>query len=253
MGKRMFARLGVAAAAGALALALASAGPALANGHVATIDINDDHVPTTAADFADRPGQESDCSDEAFGDIESGEDGWHFILPDHSGDDFVELRLTFSTPDGAVTVTIDQVDPPGSSDPVEGWRGAHITAAGQSGMFIHAWLITPEGWTLEDAEADVTGDASGPGGKDPFFNLSHVCLGDEEPGNGNGTPTPTTTPTTTTTPGDGNGGGGDEPELPVTGMQVGGLALLGAGLLAGGIAMMAVRRRRSLASLLDEG
>jgi LPXTG-motif cell wall-anchored protein len=70
-----------------------------------------------------------------------------------------------------------------------------------------------------------------------------------------GTPTPT--PSVTSTPtapageptpdqsGDKGRGG-----LPVTGAQVGGMAVLGAGLLAAGIALLAVRRRRDLSDLL---
>ena len=51
------------------------------------------------------------------------------------------------------------------------------------------------------------------------------------PGNGGSTP-----------PGDGDGDGG----LPVTGAAVGGVIVLGLGLVAGGIALMAVRRRRDV-------
>jgi LPXTG-motif cell wall-anchored protein len=76
--------------------------------------------------------------------------------------------------------------------------------------------------------------------------------------------TPPTTPPTTPPPGENgddgedgeNGEGGDDGEddngsLPVTGMQVGGLVALGAGLLAAGIVMLAVRRRRDLPGLTD--
>jgi LPXTG-motif cell wall-anchored protein len=67
------------------------------------------------------------------------------------------------------------------------------------------------------------------------------------------TPTPSLTSTPTAPAGEptpdqsGDKGRGG---LPVTGAQVGGMAVLGAGLLAAGIALLAVRRRRDLSDLL---
>ena len=45
----------------------------------------------------------------------------------------------------------------------------------------------------------------------------------------------------------------EKPELPVTGLGIGTLLVLGGGLLVGGIAMMSVQRRRDLVSMLQEG
>lgn len=242
MGKRMFARLGVAAAAGGLALA--SAGPALAHempapGFNAVLHAgHHDKLATDESAFPQLCGTvREDLGDAADELIKDGFDVWVFNANpsffDKDADPIAQLEFK-DLADDAVVVTIP-------SDAFAWWvrpvDEPHLIA-----------VSVPAGWTLSDGDF-LLGEEDG-----PAVRVTHTCP-DGEPGNGNGngTPTPTTTPTTTTTPGDGNGGGGDEePKLPVTGMQVGGLALLGAGLLAGGIAMMAVRRRRSLASLLDE-
>lgn len=238
----MRARLAAAVAGGALAILPAA--PALADGQ--PVEIQGDHVPTTAADF--RPQQ---CDGPLAG-LADGQDGWHFVLPDGPEAAFTSLTLTFDTPGGSVPAVITSTD-----------AGAPSAAGGWSGFLDgkHAWVVTDAGWTLTAAEATISGS------KKEFFNLSHTCADGSDNGGGKPTPGPTPVPTPTE-PGNGNGNGngngqgggngGDDDDseagLPVTGMQVGGLAAVGAGLLAAGaVALLAVRRRRSLPAELTEG
>jgi LPXTG-motif cell wall-anchored protein len=233
MGKTLLTRLAAVAAGGTLALVAAA--PALADSH--TVPINDDHVPSTAAGFP-----EHECEG-PLGDLAGDQDGWHFLLPAASGDAFESLSLTFDTPGGQVDVLVDSTD-----------ENAPSMGAGWSGYLDgrHGWLVTDAGWTLTAGAATATNP-----GKRSFFNLSHTCPG--EPGDGNGKPTPTPTPSPSAPGENGDGGengdngedGDDEDELPVTGMQVGGLAVFGAGLLAAGAALLAVRRRRNLTDLVE--
>jgi LPXTG-motif cell wall-anchored protein len=228
MGKTVVVRLAAAAAGGLLALGTAA--PAWAQSDT-TVDIKDDQVPTTAEEFG-----EQEC-DGPFEDLADDQDGWHFILTQYSGE-LDELALSFDFEDasgGAV-----QVD----ADPAE------FVRPGQSST-VHLFLALDAGLTL------VAAQASGPAegfGNNPQFNLSHTCPGEEGPGNETPPPGGEETPPPgggeTPPPGD-NGGGGEQPpgddgSLPVTGTQVGGLVAIGAGLLAAGAAMLAVRRRRIL-------
>jgi hypothetical protein len=221
MGKTLVARFAAAAAGGFLAFAAAA--PALADSHTTTVDIQPTQVPTTAGDF---DGQ--DC-DGPFKDLAEDQDGWHFILTQYSGD-LADLAMSFDFTDASGAPV--QVD----ADPAE------FVKPGESNT-VHLWLATDAGLTLVAAQA--TGPTDG-FEDNSQFNLSHTCPG--TPGNGE-TPPPTTPPPGEETPPPGeNGEGGEQPGdeggLPVTGVQVGGLAALGAGLLAAGVAMLAVRRRR---------
>ncbi|MER7455583.1 LPXTG cell wall anchor domain-containing protein [Micromonospora sp. NPDC126480] len=63
------------------------------------------------------------------------------------------------------------------------------------------------------------------------------------------TPTPTAVPTTTPTPGDGSGEGGG---LPVTGVQVGLIAGIGAAVLVAGGALLLLSRRRKVVLVSDD-
>lgn len=230
MGNRVFGRLAAVAAGGVLALAAAA--PAFADDHTTTIDIKDDHVPSAAEGFTNQ-----EC-DGPFEDLNDGEDGFHFVLTQFGGDSAdVAMFLDFEDGDGDPVPTI-QANP---NDFVK------------TGQVVHLWLIVPAGWTLVGAWGEApTADL----GANPQFNLSHTCPG--EPGNGNGeTPPPTTPPPGNgETPPPGNGEtpppGEEEPGLPVTGMQVGGLVALGVALLAAGAAMMVVRRRGSITDLAEE-
>jgi hypothetical protein len=234
-------RLAAAAAGGTLALALA--GPALAQDPIV---INPGNVPTTAAGFG-----EQDCTG-PFADLPDNVDGWHFVTG-AAGINFTELALRFDTPDGEVLVSIDSTDPESPStnaDPF--WSG--FIGEPHNG---HAWVMTEAGWTLIDGEATVD-----EAGQQEQFQLSHTCPG--EPGNGK-TPTPTPEPSEEPTPGpseeptpapseEPTPAPSEEPKkpgLPVTGVGIGGMLVFGGGLLAAGIAMLAVRRRRNLSDVLE--
>jgi LPXTG-motif cell wall-anchored protein len=236
----MFVRLGAVAAGGVLALAVAA--PAYAtDGPVA---LNPDHQGSTAAGFDDK-----DCSG-PLADVGEGEDGWHFVLPANSGDDFLELTLQFTDDeDNPVEVVIDSTDPDNPSTG-PGWEG-FIDNAGDSDK--HAYLITEAGWTLVDGVAQVS-DFVELG----QFNLSHTCVGkpgeEPSPSPSPSEPAPSETPPGETPPGETPPGEDDDdekPGLPVTGLQTGGLVALGVALLAGGAAMLVVRRRRDLAGLVE--
>lgn len=243
MGKRVLSRLAAVAGGGVLALAMAA--PAYAD---SPAEINDDHVPTTAADF-----KPQECTD-PFDSLPGNVDGWHFVLPNAGGaDNFVSLTLTFDTPGGEVVALIDARNLHGADPLVEssgpGWTG-YIIATG-AGDYRHAYLFTDAGWTLTAGTAVIEEDT-----EFGAFNLSHVCAGTP------GTPPPSSPPTSpppseppaseppASAPPEEDGE--EEPELPITGLQTGGLVALGVGLLAAGGAMMVVRRRRNLADLVDE-
>jgi hypothetical protein len=228
---RTLARLGLAAAGGAVALAIAA--PAYAQ--AGTLPINDDHVPTTAQEF-----QPQICTG-PFDDLPENVDGWHFVLPDSSGEEFESLTLVFETPEGdEVVVIIDSRDP-AMPDTGPGWSGYLDDADGD---FKHAYVFTEAGWTLIEGTAEVEGAE-----ENGFFNLSDTCPGvpttptptptetptptpTETP-----TPTPTETPTYPTAPPTYPSG------LPATGAPLAGVVAVGSGLVAGGLGLLAVRRR----------
>jgi LPXTG-motif cell wall-anchored protein len=216
MGAQWVGRLAAVAGTAAM-VALAAAAPAWAD---TTVGINPGNVPTTAEDHDDHG---CDFGGGPFAD----KDVWVFVLPgehDKVGD-FVSVTAVFGA-NGSLTIPTD--------------GGDIVTDKGTS----KAWIITPAGWTLTGATAVVTGTAE-------KFNLTHTC-----PAGGGGTESPTPAPSdsespTTSTPGSpgvsvsgssgaGSGGGG----LPVTGTATVSIAVLGVALVAGGIALLAVRRRK---------
>lgn len=219
--------LGGTALAALAALAVAS--PAAADN--AALPINPDHVPKKAANF-----QGGDQCTAPFDNLDENVDGWHFVLPSQGS--FLSLTLTFGTPDGDVTAVVDDMKDNPSSGP--GWSG-YLDNAGLTDK--HAYVFTDAGWELTAATASVTGE----GGQN-FFNLSHTCAGTpteptpsaspSEPGEESPSPSPSSS-----TPGGGDGGG----DLPKTGVSLGGFAAAGVALLAGGVGLLAVRRRRHIA------
>jgi LPXTG-motif cell wall-anchored protein len=210
---KMLGRL--AAVAGAVVVVgLAAPSPVWASD---TVDINPGNVPTTAADHGDH---ECNFGGGPFAD----RDVWVFVLPgshDKVGD-FVSVTAVFGA-NGSLTIPAD--------------GGAIVTDKGTS----KAWITTPAGWTLTGASAVVTGTAE-------KFNLTHTCPA----GGGGETPTPTPSgsgsPSTPASPsasasgasGGGSGGG----NLPVTGAATMTTAVVGSALVVGGVALLAVRRRR---------
>ena len=221
-------------AAAAAMMCLAAATPAWAE---STIPLRQSNVK--AGDF-----EEQNCGDERFAARPSDHDGWHFVLPGGSAaGSFVSLTLNFTDNDGnPVTVII-----PDPSDP---YPDAFYESAGRTN---HAYLFTPAGWTLVDGEARITGDVM----EGRKFNLSHTCAG--KPGAGEPTPSPSdsnsppvspsdpaspsTSPSSSpAVPGDDEDGGA----LPVTGVAVGAISVLGVALIAGGAALMFLRRRNNV-------
>jgi LPXTG-motif cell wall-anchored protein len=237
MGKRMLARLGAAVAGGALAFTMAA--PALAD-HVA--------VETTPAGALDK------VEDPTEADVNESTGPAHCDADSRVKIEGVEGDFPWTGgPGDAITVTEQD----------HGEDGPHYTITTDGSVVITEAHL--KGGGGEDAYTSFYFDPSvteasnlwttNNAGK--IAELSHVwiCFDEpEEPGNGKSpSPTPTEPPTETTPPENGETTPPAEkkPELPVTGAQVGGLLLLGGGLLAGGIAMIAVRRRRNLADLLD--
>ncbi|THV28043.1 LPXTG cell wall anchor domain-containing protein [Glycomyces paridis] len=141
--------LGLAAAAG-LTGVLAFGSPAHAA--VAVIPINGGNVPTTAEDFKD-----NSC-DNLPGDLAADVDGWVFVLPAAAGAEgnFISVTATFEDGDGGEHVLTTDAD------------GGIVSGSGDN----KAYIITPAGWTLTDAEAEVEDPAEG-----AKFNLTHACPG----------------------------------------------------------------------------
>lgn len=230
MGKTLLTRLAAGAAGGTLALTAAA--PALAQDeHV--VDLRQSNVTADDPEFNQGFGECVEKPDQG-----EDEDIWVFVWPGNQVEELVSLTLNFdSDGDDTADTTLTEADANETLD-----QGT-----------LKVWVATPAGWTLIDGTSEVVGSV--PRDK---FNLTHSCAG-EEGGNGK-TPPPTTPPPGnggTPPPGEGeNGEGGedgeDEDELPVTGLQVGGLAVIGAGLLAAGVALMAIRRRNGLADLTEE-
>jgi hypothetical protein len=130
----------------ALALTAIAVSPALAT------QINQEQVPTTAAEFValDPEQNARDCEGDT---TPSGSALWHFVLN--------------GAPSGqTVTLTADFEDAEGN--PVQ------MTDVGEeadaSGTY-HFFITTPDDYTLVDANTDVDGNQ---------LNLSHVCIGEPE-------------------------------------------------------------------------
>lgn len=152
-----------------------------------------------------------------------GADGWHFVLPAATGDDFVSLSIAYS---GGVTANISSTNPLAPSTG-PGYSG-YIDDAGESGAFRHAYIwTTPAGQTISSGTAQVLPDEATPGDQ---FNLSHTCPGRPT------TPTPTVAPSG----GAETGGGGSH---GVTFAGIGALALAG----AAGVFLFLYRRRDEIA------
>lgn len=202
----------------ALAVAIIGA-PSAAQATEVTIDINPGNVPTTAEGHGDH------SCDQVPDDIGDDQDGWVFVLPSDHGDKgkFVLVTATFEDTEG-VEHTYNTDDNGG------------IVESGTS----KAYIITPAGWTLTGATAEVTGV-----GEDAKFNLTHTC-----PGKGGENPSESPSPSDSgsATPGDGTSSPGGDDELPVTGSSlttplIAGLVLA----LAGVIALVLAQRRRVMA------
>jgi hypothetical protein len=192
----------LAAAAGAgLAgsIALAFAVPALADGYD-SISINDGNVPTTAEGFSDR------SCDQIPSDRADWLDGWVFVLPASvpAEGNFKYIEAVFKDEDGNVLRYNTDDD------------GGIVSGSGDN----KAYIVTPAGLTLIDADASVDLEEDGKGkGKDKVyeFNLTHTCPATEdEPGEETTTPgeEPSSPGEETTTPGEEPSSPGEETTTP---------------------------------------
>jgi LPXTG-motif cell wall-anchored protein len=211
------------AATAALIGVLTLASPAQAQ--TTTIPINDGNVPTTAKEF------DTQSCDQVPGDKGADEDGWVFVLPASAGADgnFVSVTATFEDLEGNQQVL------------TTGEHGGIVSGSGDNKAFI----ISPAGWTLVDAEAEVDNPDAG-----AFFNLTHACPG--EPGEVPTTPgeEPTTPGEQPTTPADSPTAPGERTTdaaggLPTTGVSTGLMIALGLVLAAGGAVLVIFLRRRA--------
>jgi LPXTG-motif cell wall-anchored protein len=226
MRQRWLPRLGITSVAVGIA-ALGIATPAWAN-TATTPDLHQTNVTLADSEFDQGFGECTEVPDQS-----PTEDVWVFVWPGtENGDHLVKLELKFdSDGDGVADETVTEADATETTD---------------SGT-LKAVVTTPAGWTLLSGTSTITGDGVSLEIKDTFyFNLTHGCAG-------GGSETPTTPPTSPTSPSEstpgetssapGGGGGGT---LPLTGTAVGGIVVVGVGLVAAGVALMAVRRRREI-------
>jgi len=241
MGKTLLMRLAAVAAGGILAVAAAA--PALAHtepadGFNAVLHQPHHGLLADNAEFDKCDIVIEDAGEDADLLVKEGFDVWVFNIPAGQFDGTTDPIATVVFNDGAAdrTVTV-----PGTE--LDFWIGP---AANPHLLAVSA----PAGWTLVDGDFAVTGS-------EQDVVVTHTCAG--VPGEDDGD--------------DGDDGEGDEGDdgddegddqeqpggaddesdqgLPVTGMQVGGLVALGAGLLAAGGAMLFVRRRQSVAGLTE--
>ena len=184
--------------------------------------------------------------------ITDGHDTWVFYIPEG----------TFDTSGAIASLRFEDIagDPRLVDVPGDGTYRHWI--AGDTGRLA---VAVPAGWTLADGDFAVMGS--------PYrVEVKRTCP-DGSPGAPGATPSPSgedggdgmadpagedpddPAGEAPTDDGDGATGGGqaggEGGGLAVTGAQVGGMVILGVGLLAAGIAMSAVKRRRDLGRLLS--
>lgn len=229
--KQHFTRLGALAAAGAVGTAAALAFATSAQAAAQTIEINDGNVPTTAGGYEDQ------SCDQVPGGPLDGQDGWVFVLPASAGAEgnFISVTATFTDGDGAEQIlTTDGVD----GDVVDG-QGDN-----------KAYIITPAGWELIHAEAEVEDPNEG-----AFFNLTHACPGEEPddqttpPGDETTTPVEETTSPggDETSPGETSTSPAGGDTLPTTGAPLTIALVTAAALAAAGAAVFVLMHRRRAA------
>lgn len=214
--------LGLAAAAGVIG-ALTLASPAQAE--TVIIQINPGNVPTTAEDFEDNSCD--NLPDDLAGDV----DGWVFVLPASAGAEgnFISVTATFADDGGSEQTR------------TTGDHGGIVEGSGDN----KAYIITPAGWTLLDADAQVTDPDEG-----AQFNLTHACPGTpgenpSSPGEESSSPGEESS-----VPGESSSAPGEEstspagPTLPTTGTPLTVALVSAAALAAAGAVLFAMQRRR---------
>lgn len=242
----------------ALTVALATMTVAAADDNPA-IDINGGNVPTTAETFGDH------SCDQVPNSIKENEDGWVFVLPNNKWR-FASVTAVFTDLEGGTqTMNGTQTKPP-------------------NGMATSKfYIVTPAGWTLVSATAEVEPKSDErPGPKPTKFNLTHTCPGtpeEPEPEPSTMSPTPSSespssqtptgespssqtptgqtpsspgeSPTASATASDDASAPGGPGAMPITGRSLLLPLALGLVLLAVGGAVMIAARRRRAASLGD--
>jgi LPXTG-motif cell wall-anchored protein len=239
--------------AGAAVGVVLLASPAFAA--VQNLTLNTAHKGTLAADF-----QNKDCGAPFSEGMDS--DGWHFIW--QQGGSFATANLTFNN--GSTDIHVLVAGAVGVINSALGWSAFFDDTGGPNPKIKHIYVFTTPGWTLVD------GVGTGNNGSGTVFNLSHTCAGDGQPCMENceppcedaqdcepppcleeggceppcakgdvctptdpGTPTPPDSPT-------------PDQDLPTTGASLTAVIAIGAALVAGGTALLFVRRRRDGAS-----
>jgi LPXTG-motif cell wall-anchored protein len=162
----------------------------------------------------------ADLGDEADRLIKDGQDVWVFYIPEGWFDTTGSVAKIYFTGSG--------IDPPPVTVPEDPEDTAYQHWVGPETMPNMLAVSVPAGWTLSHARFNVVNS-------EDLVEVKRTC-----PDGADETPTPEPS---------GEGGALD---LPVTGAQVGGMVILGGGLLAAGIAMTAVKRRRDLSDLLGD-
>jgi LPXTG-motif cell wall-anchored protein len=164
-------RLGILGAAGlAGATALVISIPAFANNGngggnggggedtdtTVTLQLKDAHKDKTADD----PEFEVKCGDDNQipGDKPADYDGWVFVLPKNSGDEFISVTAVFEDEDGD-----------------EHTEQATVVTSGNSESAKRAYVGVPTGWILVDAWAEVKNGDEG-----ETFHVTHTCPGEQE-------------------------------------------------------------------------
>jgi LPXTG-motif cell wall-anchored protein len=227
MGKRMLARLGAAVAGGALAFTMAA--PALADDTEETEVTTDPASEVTVVEQTVSPSEgPGDCDFETV-----------------KLDDMDEAPISDTVTDGDVTISVEGDDTKHYSFEVTAGSAVIHSAHLGIGSDSRSYYFNPAVTSASNLTA-----VKGP--QDQLRDVSHIWFCYDEPPPPSSPPAtdpPGTDPPRTDPPG--TEPPGDKPELPVTGAQVGGLLLLAGGLLAAGVAMIAVRRRRSINDILE--
>jgi hypothetical protein len=232
----------LASAAIAATTSVALASPA----HAATVELDAAHRNVLARAVTQSCAEGTDQLDPRMSARAADQDGWFFEV---GAGTIVSLSVTFapagiadSDPAGQVVVTGAAAEP------------ESVIVFHRAGPFTpHAYVFVPAGWLLVTATAEIE--------RGSRLILRHACAGEpataptpipspSPPPDGSPAPAPGPSPSGSPPPGHQPGPGG--PKLVVTGAQVGGMVVLGTGLLAAGVAMMAVRRRRAIADLFDD-
>jgi len=178
----------------------------------------------------------------------AGKDVWVFVWPgdqENTPGELLELDLYF-----------DGDNDGDSTDPGEHLTKAEVTNTTDNGV-LKVVAQTPAGWVLVSGTSTIQGKVKASPGGIYVFNLTHGCAGSTSTSTptpeATGTPSPGTSETASPGVSESSAPGTSHSAspspsggLPVTGVAWGATALTAVGLIAAGVALMAVRRRREL-------